>query len=49
MTRFAIGIAKKFSTALDISIAVLDGEGHLITPEKVSKAVHNFLHEEAQI
>ena len=36
-------LAQKFSTALDISIAVQDGEGHMISPEKVSQAVDSFL------
>ena len=36
-------LAQKFSTAMDISIAVLDGEGHMISPEKVSQAVDSFL------
>ena len=36
-------LAQKFSTALDISIVVLDGEGHIISPEKVSQAVDSFL------
>ena len=36
-------LAQKFSTALNISIAVLDGEGHMISPEKVSQAVDSFL------
>jgi len=36
-------LAQKFSTALNISIVVLDGEGHMISPEKVSQAVDSFL------
>ena len=36
-------LAQKFSAAMNISIAVLDGEGHMISPEKVSQAVDSFL------
>ena len=36
-------LAQKFSIAMNISIAVLDGEGHMISPEKVSQAVDSFL------
>ena len=36
-------VAQKFSTDLNISIAVLDGEGHMISPDKVSQTVDSFL------
>ena len=36
-------VAQKFSTTMNIPIAVLDGEGHMISPAKVSQAVDSFL------
>lgn len=36
-------LAQKYATALEIGISIVDEEGHMISPEKVSQAIDSFL------